>query len=105
MTQLILAALFFIALHVGVAGTSARGRAIEKLGRKPLPRSIFPAFSARHCLVGPCLPGCRLHRDLGSTGLVQAHRSTPDARGVSPCRAGNDGTEPHGCGRRKPADG
>jgi uncharacterized membrane protein len=32
MPQLILAALFFIVLHVGVSGTSARGYAIEKLG-------------------------------------------------------------------------
>jgi len=44
MTQLILAALFFIALHVGVAGTSARGRAIEKLGEN-LYRAAFSLLS------------------------------------------------------------
>lgn len=41
MTQLILAALFFIALHVGIAGTSARGLAIEKLGEN----AYLAAFS------------------------------------------------------------
>jgi uncharacterized membrane protein len=44
MTQLILAALFFIALHVGVSGTSARGRAIEKLGENVY-RAVFSLLS------------------------------------------------------------
>jgi uncharacterized membrane protein len=44
MTQLILAALFFIALHVGVAGTSVRGRAIEKLGENVY-RAVFSVLS------------------------------------------------------------
>jgi uncharacterized membrane protein len=44
MTQLILAALFFIALHIGVAGTSARGRAIEKLGENVY-RAAFSLLS------------------------------------------------------------
>jgi len=44
MTQLILAALFFIALHVGVSGTSARGRAIEKLGENVY-RALFSLLS------------------------------------------------------------
>ena len=44
MTQLILAALFFTALHVGVAGTSARGRAIEKLGENVY-RAAFSLLS------------------------------------------------------------
>jgi uncharacterized membrane protein len=44
MTQLILAALFFIALHVVVAGTSARGRAIEKLGENVY-RAAFSLLS------------------------------------------------------------
>ena len=44
MTQLILAALFFTALHVGVAGTSARGRAIEKLGENVY-RAVFSLLS------------------------------------------------------------
>ena len=44
MTQLILAALLFIALHVGVSGTSARGRAIEKLGENVY-RAVFSLLS------------------------------------------------------------
>ncbi len=44
MTQLILAALFFFALHVGVAGTSLRNRAIEKLGEKTY-RGAFSLLS------------------------------------------------------------
>ena len=44
MTQLILAALLFIALHVGVSGTSARGRAIEKLGENVY-RAAFSLLS------------------------------------------------------------
>ncbi len=44
MTQLIFAALFFIALHVGIAGTSVRGRAIEKLGENVY-RAAFSLFS------------------------------------------------------------
>jgi uncharacterized membrane protein len=44
MTQLILAALFFIALHVGVSGTSARGRTIEKLGENVY-RAAFSLLS------------------------------------------------------------
>jgi uncharacterized membrane protein len=44
MTQLILAALFFIALHVGVSGTSARGLAIEKLGENVY-RAAFSLLS------------------------------------------------------------
>ena len=44
MTQLILAALFFTALHVGVAATSARGRAIEKLGENVY-RAAFSLLS------------------------------------------------------------
>jgi uncharacterized membrane protein len=44
MTQLILAALFFISLHVGVSGTSARGRAIEKLGENVY-RAVFSLLS------------------------------------------------------------
>jgi len=44
MTQLILAALFFIALHKCVAGTSARGRAIEKLGENVY-RAAFSLLS------------------------------------------------------------
>src|SRR5665811_1761706 len=44
MPQLILAALFFIALHVGVSGTSARGRAIEKLGENVY-RAAFSLLS------------------------------------------------------------
>lgn len=44
MTQLILSALFFIALHICVAGTSARGRAIEKLGENVY-RAAFSLLS------------------------------------------------------------
>ncbi|MFZ2170714.1 MAG: NnrU family protein [Methylococcaceae bacterium] len=44
MTQLILAALFFITLHIGVSGTSARGRAIEKLGENVY-RAAFSLLS------------------------------------------------------------
>ena len=44
MTQLILAALFFTALHVGVAGTSARDRAIKKLGEN-IYRAAFSLLS------------------------------------------------------------
>jgi uncharacterized membrane protein len=44
MTQLILAALFFIALHIGVAGTSVRGRAIEKMGENVY-RAAFSVLS------------------------------------------------------------
>ena len=44
MSQLIFAALFFIALHVGVAGTSARDRAIEKLGEN-IYRAAFSLLS------------------------------------------------------------
>ena len=44
MTQLILAALFFMALHVGVSGTSARARAIEKLGENVY-RAAFSLLS------------------------------------------------------------
>lgn len=44
MTQLILAALFFISLHVGVSGTSVRGRAIEKLGENVY-RAVFSLLS------------------------------------------------------------
>jgi len=44
MTQLILAALFFIALHKCVAGTSARGRSIEKLGENVY-RAAFSLLS------------------------------------------------------------
>jgi hypothetical protein len=43
MIQLILAALFFMALHVGVSGTSVRGQAIEKLGEKATVQH-FPCF-------------------------------------------------------------
>ena len=105
MPQLILAALFFIALHVGVCGLFNQRPRHRKAGRKSLPCNIFFAFPPRHYLARPCLPGCRLHRDLGPTGLVQAHRGTADARGVSIRRAGDDDAEPHGCGRRIPADG
>jgi uncharacterized membrane protein len=42
--QLILAAIFFIALHVGVAGTLVRDRAIEKMGEKAY-RGAFSLFS------------------------------------------------------------
>jgi uncharacterized membrane protein len=44
MSQLIFAALFFIALHVGVAGASVRGRAIEKLGENTY-RAAFSLLS------------------------------------------------------------
>ena len=44
MTQLILAALFFISLHVGVSGTSVRDRAIEKLGENVY-RAAFSLLS------------------------------------------------------------
>ena len=44
MIQLILAALFFMALHVGVSGTSVRGLAIEKLGEKSY-RAAFSVLS------------------------------------------------------------
>ena len=44
MTQLILAALFFIALHIGVAGTSVRGSAIEKMGENVY-RAAFSVLS------------------------------------------------------------
>jgi uncharacterized membrane protein len=44
MIQLILAALFFIALHIGVAGTSVRGSAIEKLGENVY-RAAFSVLS------------------------------------------------------------
>jgi uncharacterized membrane protein len=44
MSQLICAALFFIALHVGIAGTSARDRAIEKLGENSY-RAAFSLLS------------------------------------------------------------
>jgi uncharacterized membrane protein len=44
MPQLILAALFFIVLHVGVSGTSARGCAIEKLGENVY-RAAFSLLS------------------------------------------------------------
>jgi uncharacterized membrane protein len=43
-TQLILAAIFFIALHIGVAGTFVRDRAIEKMGEKVY-RGLFSLFS------------------------------------------------------------
>lgn len=44
MTQLILAAIFFITLHVGVAGTFVRDRAIKKMGEKAY-RGAFSLFS------------------------------------------------------------
>ncbi len=44
MTQLILAALFFIGLHVGIAGSFIRGRVIEKLGEKVY-RAAFSLLS------------------------------------------------------------
>ncbi len=44
MTELIFAALFFMALHVGIAGTSIRGRAIKKLGEN-LYRAMFSLLS------------------------------------------------------------
>lgn len=44
MAQLIFAALFFIGLHVGVAGTSARDHAIEKLGENTY-RAAFSLLS------------------------------------------------------------
>jgi len=44
MTQLILAALFFIALHIGIAGTSVRGSAIEKMGENVY-RAAFSVLS------------------------------------------------------------
>jgi uncharacterized membrane protein len=44
MPQLILASLLFIALHVGVAGTSARDRVIEKLGENVY-RATFSLLS------------------------------------------------------------
>jgi uncharacterized membrane protein len=43
-TQLIFAAIFFIALHVGVAGTLVRDRAIEKIGEKAY-RGAFSLLS------------------------------------------------------------
>ena len=43
-TQLILAAIFFITLHVGVAGTFVRDRAIKKMGEKAY-RGAFSLFS------------------------------------------------------------
>jgi uncharacterized membrane protein len=43
-TQLILATIFFITLHVGVAGTLVRDRAIEKMGEKAY-RGAFSLFS------------------------------------------------------------
>lgn len=44
MTQLILAAIFFIILHVGVSGTVVRDRVIEKMGEKAY-RGAFSLFS------------------------------------------------------------
>ena len=44
MTQLILAALFFIGLHFGVAGTSLRGVLIQRLGEKAY-RVVFSSLS------------------------------------------------------------
>jgi uncharacterized membrane protein len=44
MTQVILAALFFIILHIGVSGTSARGHVIEKLGENVY-RAAFSLLS------------------------------------------------------------
>jgi len=43
-TQLILAAIFFITLHVGVAGTFVRDRTIKKMGEKAY-RGAFSLFS------------------------------------------------------------
>ena len=44
MTQLILAALFFVGLHFGIAGTSLRDRGIEKIGEKTY-RAAFSILS------------------------------------------------------------
>ena len=88
MLSLVLAAIFFAGIHLGVAGTTWRDRAIAALGE--VPRGVLDCLFGRHHVARDGLQIYAVRRHLGDSGVVETDRDHTYASRLSPGATEND---------------